>query len=144
MARTRRVVSRMREGIRSRFCDEKLIHHREIVPKCSVSAGDQSSRLREKSVNARSAQDRSHLILHETKIARIARSLLRWACVLALACLQQSPALAQAIEQPVETDSVALEEPITPIPAPPALDPLKVKLGERLPTVSQIICMIRS
>jgi len=57
---------------------------------------------------------------------------LRWICVLALAYLQQTPALAQAIEQPVETDSVALEEPITPIPGPPVLDPLKVKLGERL------------
>ena len=72
------------------------------------------------------------MILRETKVARIARSLLHWACVLAFACLQQSPALAQATEQPVETDSVALEEPITPVPVPPALDPLKVKLGERL------------
>src|SRR5262245_16771229 len=106
--------------------------------------GTGSSSSRKKFANARSAQDRFHLILHETKIARIARSPLRWACVLALACLQQSPGFAQAIEQPVETDSVALEEPITPIPVPPALDPLKVKLGERLPTVSQIICMIRS
>src|SRR5262245_39252255 len=144
MVRRRCVVSRLREGIRSRLCDERLVHHREIVPKCSVSAGEQKSPHREKFANARSAQDRFHLILHETKIALIARSLLRWACVLALACLQQSPALAQAIEQPVETDSVALEEPITPIPSPPALDPLKVELGERLPTVSQIICMIRS
>lgn len=72
------------------------------------------------------------MILHQTKVARLARSLLRGICVLALACLPQSPVLAQATEQPVETDSVALEEPITPIPAPPALDPLKVKLGERL------------
>jgi cytochrome c peroxidase len=57
---------------------------------------------------------------------------MRWVCALALAGLQQSPALSQAIEQPVEPDSVALEEPITPIPVTPALDPLKVRLGERL------------
>ena len=49
-----------------------------------------------------------------------------------LASLLPSPALSQGIEQPVETDSVSLEEPITPIPAPPALDPSKIKLGERL------------
>src|SRR5262245_6531706 len=132
MARTRSVVSRMRERLRSRLCDEKLVRHREIVPKCSVSAVEQSSPLLEKFANDGSAQHRFHLIHHETKIARIARSLLRWACVLVIAGLQQSPALAQSIEKPVETDSVALEEPITPIPVPPALDPLKVKLGERL------------
>jgi cytochrome c peroxidase len=70
--------------------------------------------------------------LHQNKIIQIVRSPLRWACVLVLTSLQQSPASAQDIEQPAEVDSVALKEPITPIPAPPALDPLKVKLGERL------------
>ena len=68
----------------------------------------------------------------QSKIIRIARSWLRWIGVLVIAGLQHSPALSQAVEQPAETDSVALEEPITPIPVPPALDPLKVKLGERL------------
>src|SRR5215468_8456371 len=68
----------------------------------------------------------------QSKIIRIARSRLRWIGVLVIAGLQHSPALSQVVEQPAETDSVALEEPITPIPVPPALDPLKVKLGERL------------
>jgi len=72
------------------------------------------------------------LFLHQSKIVGFVRSPLRWACVLVLASLHQSPAPAQGIEQPTEIDSVALKEPITPIPAPPALDPLKVKLGERL------------
>jgi cytochrome c peroxidase len=80
-----------------------------------------------------SVQARFLLILpRETKVIRVARSPMRWVCVLVLASLQQSPARSQTIEQPVETDSVALEEPITPIPAPPVLDPLKVRLGERL------------
>ena len=34
--------------------------------------------------------------------------------------------------QPPESNSTVAEEPITPIPEPPAIDPLKIKLGERL------------
>src|SRR5262245_24408475 len=68
----------------------------------------------------------------QTKFIRSARSPLGWIGVLALTSLQQPPALAQVIEQPLDTDNLAFEEPITPIPVPPALDPLKVKLGERL------------
>jgi cytochrome c peroxidase len=71
------------------------------------------------------------IFLPDIKI-RVTRSLTRWACVLALAGLQQSAARSQAIEQSVEPDSVSLAEPITPIPVPPALDPQKVRLGERL------------
>ena len=70
------------------------------------------------------------ILLRETKVIRIARSLVRWSCLLVLVSLQ--PALAQGIELPMESDSIALEEPITPIPVPASLDPLKVKLGERL------------
>jgi cytochrome c peroxidase len=80
---------------------------------------------------------RPHLNLRDSKSIQIARSTLRWACVLALANLVQSPAPAQCVvDQPAEMDSsvtsVTLEEPITPIPAPPSLDPAKLKLGERL------------
>ena len=51
-------------------------------------------------------------------------------CALVFSCLQPSPAPSQlSALAPV---SKALEEPITPIPDPPTLDPLKVKLGERL------------
>jgi cytochrome c peroxidase len=46
--------------------------------------------------------------------------------------LQLSPATSQSPAQPLEWDSIVAEEPITPIPAPPAIDPLKIKLGERL------------
>src|SRR5262245_13019423 len=131
--RTRCIVSRMREGTQCRYCNEQPVHHREVVPKCSVSAGDRRSRVRGITWYSYSVQARFLLIfLHETKVIRVARSLLPWMCVVALASLQQSLALSQAIEQPVEPGSVALQEPITPIPAPPALDPLRVRLGERL------------
>jgi cytochrome c peroxidase len=51
---------------------------------------------------------------------------------LALAGLPYSPARPQTLEQPAEVTSVAVEEPITPIPEPRPWDPLKVQLGERL------------
>ena len=51
-------------------------------------------------------------------------------CALVFSCLQPSPAPSElSALAPV---SKALEEPITPIPDPPTLDPLKVRLGERL------------
>jgi cytochrome c peroxidase len=68
----------------------------------------------------------------QTQIIRIARSTVRWACVFLLASLQPSPALPQGLEEAVETDSVALQEPITPVPPPPALQSQKARLGERL------------
>jgi cytochrome c peroxidase len=51
-------------------------------------------------------------------------------CALISACLLPSPAPSQ-LPAPAPVSNGA-EEPITPIPAPPDLDPLKVKLGERL------------
>jgi cytochrome c peroxidase len=45
--------------------------------------------------------------------------------------LQLAAAPSQPLNQPVESGVVA-EEPITPVPEPPPIDPRKVKLGERL------------
>ena len=53
-------------------------------------------------------------------------------CVLFYGCLQPSPAPSQSIEEPLESNSTVADEPITPIPGPPTIDPLKIKLGERL------------
>lgn len=66
---------------------------------------------------------------------RIVRELMRQRiivalCALILGCLEPTPAPSQlSVPAPV---SKALEEPIAPIPDPPVLDPLKVRLGERL------------
>lgn len=53
-------------------------------------------------------------------------------CALMLGSLQLSPATSQSLVQPPESNSTVAEEPITPIPEPRAIDPLKIKLGERL------------
>src|SRR3979490_3223522 len=53
-------------------------------------------------------------------------------CALMLGSLQLSPATSQSLVQPPERNSPFAEEPIPPIPEPPAIDPLKIKLGERL------------
>src|SRR5882672_7603272 len=53
-------------------------------------------------------------------------------CALMLRSLQFSPATSQSVVQPPESNSTVAEEPITPIPEPPTIDPLKIKLGERL------------
>jgi cytochrome c peroxidase len=45
--------------------------------------------------------------------------------------LQLAAAPSQPLNQPLESGVVA-EEPITPVPEPPPIDPRKVKLGERL------------
>ena len=50
-------------------------------------------------------------------------------CALVPCSLKVSPAPSQS---PSAFVSVRKDEPITPIPAPPAINPLKVKLGERL------------
>ncbi|WP_445220603.1 cytochrome c peroxidase [Bradyrhizobium sp. Pa8] len=52
------------------------------------------------------------------------------ASALIFACLQPSSAPSQL--RALAPVSKSIEEPITPIPVPPALDPLKVRLGERL------------
>ena len=51
--------------------------------------------------------------------------------LLVLSGLQISPAPSGSLEQVQDWNSLA-EEPITPVPAPPAIDPLKIRLGERL------------
>src|SRR5260370_13089989 len=70
----------------------------------------------------------------ETGIAQIGRHRRRVIaiCALMLGSLQCCPATSQALEQPPESNSTVAEEPITPIPEPPTIDPLKIKLGERL------------
>jgi cytochrome c peroxidase len=59
----------------------------------------------------------------------------RWSaviCVLIWGGLQPSPAPSQPLGQPFESSGATAEEPISPIPAPPTIDPPKVRLGERL------------
>jgi hypothetical protein len=51
---------------------------------------------------------------------------------LLLGSLQLSAEPSQPLDQPPKSNSTIADEPITPIPEPPAIDPLKVKLGERL------------
>ena len=69
-----------------------------------------------------------------TGIARSARHRPRAIaiCALMLGSLQLSPAPSQALEQPLQWNRAAAEEPITPIPGPPTTDPLKINLGQRL------------
>jgi cytochrome c peroxidase len=73
-------------------------------------------------------------LLAAAEIARTARHQ-RYAitiCVLICGCLQLSPAPSQSIEEQLQTNSTTAEEPITPIPKPPATDSLKIELGGRL------------
>jgi cytochrome c peroxidase len=53
-------------------------------------------------------------------------------CALMLGSLQLSPVTPQSLVQPAESNGAVAEEPITLIPEPPTIDPLKIKLGERL------------
>jgi cytochrome c peroxidase len=46
--------------------------------------------------------------------------------------LQLPAAPMQSLDQPPESDGALAEEPITPVPEPPPVDPRKIKLGERL------------
>jgi cytochrome c peroxidase len=69
--------------------------------------------------------------------AKIARPAHLWGwiatiCVLVSGGLWISSAIPQPLAEPPETNSIIAEEPITPIPSPPPIDPLKVRLGERL------------
>jgi cytochrome c peroxidase len=52
--------------------------------------------------------------------------------LLILGSLQPSPAPSQSSDQLLDANSTIAKEPITPIPEPATIDPLKVKLGERL------------
>jgi cytochrome c peroxidase len=54
------------------------------------------------------------------------------AFALILGSLQLSPAPSQSSDQLLDANSTTAKEPITPIPEPETIDPLKVKLGERL------------
>ena len=53
-------------------------------------------------------------------------------CILVLGGLLLSLAIPQPLAQPPEAISSISEEPITPIPSLPPIDPMKVRLGERL------------
>jgi cytochrome c peroxidase len=53
-------------------------------------------------------------------------------CALILGSLQLSPLWGQSSGQAPVSNSNLTEEPITPVPDPPTIDPLKTKLGERL------------
>jgi cytochrome c peroxidase len=70
----------------------------------------------------------------ETGIARTARNRCRAIaiCLVMLGSLQFFPPTSRSLEQPLESNSTAAEEPITPVPEPPTTDPLKIRLGERL------------
>jgi cytochrome c peroxidase len=68
---------------------------------------------------------------------RVARAAFRWRWLVAIGALilgglQLVPAPSQPLGQPLQSNGIPTEEPITPIPAPPAIDPRKIKLGERL------------
>ncbi len=52
--------------------------------------------------------------------------------VLIFGNLQLCAVQSQPLGQPLESNSSIADEPITPIPEPPPIDPLKIKLGERL------------
>jgi cytochrome c peroxidase len=57
--------------------------------------------------------------------------LLRWICAAAVPALCYSP-ITHALLQVSESSATPAAEPITRVPEPPAVDPLRVALGERL------------
>jgi cytochrome c peroxidase len=65
-------------------------------------------------------------------------ALVRYGCcaiaisIVVLGGLQLGAAASQPLGQRPESDDIGTEEPITPVPEPPLIDPRKVKLGERL------------
>jgi cytochrome c peroxidase len=65
-------------------------------------------------------------------MARLARHWRTMICVLIPGSLLLALAVPQPRAQPSEANSIISEEPITPIPSLPPIDPLKVKLGEHL------------
>jgi len=77
----------------------------------------------------------SSLILPEQW--RVARAALGWrllavVCALIVICLLHTALVCEPLVRPEVAATVMTDEPITPIPAPPAIDPLKTRLGERL------------
>ena len=54
------------------------------------------------------------------------------ASVLTLGGLSLASAAQQSLVLPPEVNTILSEEPITPVPKPPQIDPLKIRLGERL------------
>jgi cytochrome c peroxidase len=81
--------------------------------------------------------ERDSLQLPKSSKAEISRTALRKrraiaAFALILGSLQLSPAPSQSSDQLLDANSTTAKEPITPIPEPDTIDPLKVKLGERL------------
>jgi cytochrome c peroxidase len=70
----------------------------------------------------------------ETGRARVVRQRCRAIAIsfLILGSVQLAAEPSQPLDQPLESNSTIADEPITPIPEPPPIDPLKVKLGERL------------
>ena len=81
----------------------------------------------------------------ETGISRVAHHRRRAIaiCVLFLGSLQLSPAPSLSLEQPPENSTIA-EEPITPIPEPPTIDPLKIKLGNVYSAILACLTTIRA
>jgi cytochrome c peroxidase len=68
---------------------------------------------------------------------RVARAAFQWRWPVAIGALvlgglQLFPALSQPLTQPLQSNGTPVEEPITPIPALPAIEPRKIKLGARL------------
>jgi cytochrome c peroxidase len=67
----------------------------------------------------------------------IARAGFRWRWLVAIGAvvlggMQLVPVPSQQLGQPLQSNGVPAEEPITPIASPAAIDPQKVRLGERL------------
>jgi cytochrome c peroxidase len=81
--------------------------------------------------------ERDSLQLPRSSKAEISRTALRKRCAIAafaliLGSLQLSPAPSQSSDQLLGANSTTAKEPITPIPEPETIDPLKIKLGKRL------------
>jgi cytochrome c peroxidase len=70
----------------------------------------------------------------ETGGARVVRHRCRAIAVsfIILGSVQLAAEPSQPLDPPLESNSTIADEPITPIPEPPPIDPLRVKLGERL------------
>lgn len=67
----------------------------------------------------------------------MAQAAVRWrllaaVCALIIICLLHTALVCEPLVRPELAPTVTTDEPITPIPAPPAIDPLKARLGERL------------
>jgi cytochrome c peroxidase len=81
--------------------------------------------------------ERDSLQLPRSSKAEISRTAFRGrravaAFALILGSLQLTPAASQPSDQLLDANSTTAKEPITPVPEPQTIDPLKVKLGHRL------------